>query len=265
MRMLGLFICATTLIGFFGTARILHASEDNLWAGFYRLANPAVQATGTIAYPTSFCLTAILDAQQRYDIPDNLLLAIGLQEAGRKVNGALTIWPWTANYDGKGVFFGSKEAMQAWVQQKQDEGAESIDVGCMQINQKWHGHHFDTLDEASDPAANVDYAARFLSDLYAQTGDWWQAAGRYHSSTDSYKDIYLKKLAHNQQLANMNLDRFTLEARTEVAISAPVRPAPTISWSADITGTGAAGLHNSFSIYSAAPLQPILPAYAEVN
>lgn len=238
------------------------ATEANPWAGFYRLLSPNTQNT---PYPTTFCLSAILEAQDRYEIPNNLLLAIGLQEAGRRVNGELTVWPWTANYDGEGVFFGSKQAMEAWVRQKQAGGASSIDVGCMQVNQKWHGQHFASLEEAGDPETNVDYAARFLRALYNETNDWWDAAGRYHSSTDVYKDIYLRKLSHNQELANTHLAQFTQEVRFGQSHAPASRLAPTIGWSAEMTGTGATRMSDSLSIYSALPIQPILPAYSEVN
>ena len=44
------------------------------------------------------------------------------------------------------------------------------------------------------PGANVDYAARFLRDLYRQTGDWMTAAGSYHSFTPERREIYLAAL-----------------------------------------------------------------------
>jgi soluble lytic murein transglycosylase-like protein len=62
-------------------------------------------------------------------------------------------------------------------------GARSYDVGCFQINYRWHGQHFASLDQMFDPDANAAYAARFLSELYAEFGDWSRAAGAYHSRT----------------------------------------------------------------------------------
>ncbi len=44
-------------------------------------------------------------------------------------------------------------------------GMQSIDVGCMQINLRAHPAAFASIDDAFDPAANADYAARFLRDL----------------------------------------------------------------------------------------------------
>jgi soluble lytic murein transglycosylase-like protein len=37
-----------------------------------------------------------------------------------------------------------------------------------------------------DPDANAAYAARFLSELHAELGDWSRAAGAYHSRTPSF-------------------------------------------------------------------------------
>ena len=36
-------------------------------------------------------------------------------------------------------------------------------------------------------------AARFLLQKYQETGDWVQAAGAYHSSTDSHADRYMAR------------------------------------------------------------------------
>lgn len=246
------------------------AAEQNGWLGFYRLSTAERPDTRTPVPVTSggVCLNAILQAQARYDIPDNILLAIGIQEAGRRMDGKLTVWPWTANAKGKGVFFGSKDALEAWVRQTQAAGTQSVDVGCMQVNQKWHARQFASLEEATDPVANVDYAARFLLRLYGETRDWWQAAGRYHSSTENYKAIYLSKLAQNQKLANAHMNDFA-SAATE-AKTMPVRGAapwynPPINWTSDMAGMNSVGTRNVMSIYSSSPLQAVLPNYAEVD
>jgi hypothetical protein len=53
----------------------------------------------------------------------------------------------------------------------------------MQINLMHHPNAFGSLEQAFDPQANASYAARFLSQLHDQTGDWVRAAGMYHSAT----------------------------------------------------------------------------------
>lgn len=260
-RATGFFLAVTLSAG----AALADGSSG--WLGFYR---PTVTATPAVSAPAGAggCVKEILEAQVRYDIPDNLLLAIGLQEAGRRMDGEITIWPWTANARGKGVFFNTKEDLEAWVQQTQHYDTQSVDVGCMQVNQKWHGHQFASLEEATDPRANVDYAARFLLGLYGETRDWWQAAGRYHSSTESYKAIYLDKLSQNQQLANLYLSTFTEQAAGYVrqASADDQAPwyAPTVNWTSDMTGN-AQNTQDVMSIYSTSPLQAALPAYAQAE
>lgn len=245
------------------------AATPEGWAGFYKPSAPSIPQRSVVATassdPSSVCLSAIMDAQARHGIPDNLLLAIGIQEAGRKIGGQLTVWPWTANSDGRGAFFESKQALEAWVRETQTRGQRSIDVGCMQVNQKWHAQHFASLEQATEPNANVDYAARFLRGLYDKTGNWWEAAGRYHSSTQEYKDIYLRKLAHNQRLANTSVTEYAVLPKEPAPAAPAPRRQPGIHWSADMTGSGAQVMRQVVSIYSATPLQPILPGYAEAD
>lgn len=249
------------------------ATEPVVWRGFYS-ASPALAPTPPEPRRVSrqaLCIPAILAAQERYQIPNNLLLAIGVQEAGRRVNGQLTIWPWTANYHGNGAYFDSKKALEDWVRVKQSQDIRSIDVGCMQVNQKWHAAEFASLEQATDPVANADYAARFLRKLYRETGNWWEAAGRYHSSNPKFKEVYLAKLTKNQQAANTIMaNRTTLavqspQTETPAPTNGSSRPAPIIGWSADMTGAAQGRRFNQISIYSNAPLQPFMPQAAENN
>lgn len=82
------------------------------------------------------------------------------------------------------------EAPFQWEIRKLD--VRSVDIGLMQINWKFHGEHFDSMEELFDPATNLDYAARFLSLLLKQHGDLETAVAHYHSSTPEYQAIYLK-------------------------------------------------------------------------
>lgn len=239
------------------------AAEPTDWQGFYKPTPTA--PTQTQGSDVDVCLGAIFDAQLRHNIPDNLLLAIGIQEAGREVNGRLTVWPWTANTNGKGAFFETKAALEAWVRTAQAQGTRSIDVGCMQVNQRWHAQEFASLEAATEPLTNVDYAARFLRSLYQQTGDWWEAAGRYHSSTQEFKDIYLQKLTQNQLLANTQIERFAIAGAAPAAPQQQAQTQPSFNWSAEMTGSAPTALRQIHSIYSATPLRPLLPDYVEAN
>jgi hypothetical protein len=154
------------------------------------------------------CISAIRKAEIKHNLPENLLLAIGLQESGIKRDGTLTVWPWTVNSHGVGRRFDSKNAAKAFVNAELKAGRNSVDVGCLQINMRWHGQVFENLSTALDPTANADYAARFLKEHYKKTGHWMTAAGNYHSKTPAKHNRYLAGLEKNLIVANKNADRF---------------------------------------------------------
>jgi hypothetical protein len=131
------------------------------------------------------CGDAIQAAQERHAVPAGLLYAIGQVESGRPdpVTHRLVPWPWTVQAQNQSYYFASKAEAVAWVQAAQARNILSIDVGCMQVNLMYHPAAFQNLDEAFDPSANADYAARFLVSLHSGTGDWQKAAGLYHSES----------------------------------------------------------------------------------
>jgi hypothetical protein len=92
--------------------------------------------------------------------------------------------------EGKGKWFDTEDAARAYVFQHFKRGARSFDVGCFQINYKWHGAAFQSIDQMFDPIENARYAATFLKELYNESGDWSVAAGAYHSRTPEYAQRY---------------------------------------------------------------------------
>ena len=59
---------------------------------------------------------------------------------------------------------------------------QSVDVGPMQINVKWHAHRVNRVEDLLDPATNIRIAADILNErLDANDGDWLGALGQYHS------------------------------------------------------------------------------------
>ncbi len=128
-------------------------------------------------------------------VPISVLKAITLTETGRDRGGATRPWPWTVNMEGKGLWFETEDAAKAYVEEHFTRGARSFDVGCFQINYKWHHEHFASIDAMFDPAENAIYAARFLLELQTETGDWEAAAGAYHSRTPEYADRYKARFA----------------------------------------------------------------------
>lgn len=150
-------------------------------------------STPATAEPGRLCRGAIQAAERASGIPAHLLSAIGRVESGRRdpETGAFHPWPWTINAEGRGQFFTTKAAAIAEVQALQARGVRSIDVGCMQVNLRHHPNAFANLDEAFDPTANANYAARFLTELQAaRGGDWQRAAAAYHSQTPEFAEPY---------------------------------------------------------------------------
>jgi hypothetical protein len=92
--------------------------------------------------------------------------------------------------EGAGHWFESRAEAEAYVAREQARGARSFDVGCFQINHRWHGEAFASVSAMFDPRANADYAARFMAGLYAETRDWGRAAGFYHSRTPEFFGRY---------------------------------------------------------------------------
>lgn len=146
--------------------------------------------------PSRLCRPALDMAERRHAIPARLLHAIGRVESGRSdpATGQVNPWPWTANAEGQGFYFDSKPQALAAIAAMQAKGVRSIDVGCMQVNLMHHPDAFASLDQAFDPMANADYAARFLRRLFEQTGSWDKAAAWYHSATPALGEAYQKRV-----------------------------------------------------------------------
>lgn len=136
------------------------------------------------------------DAAARAGIPAHLLPAIARAESGKK-QGPLGVraWPWTLNQGGKGMYFKTKQEALDYLQSAVKRGVRNIDVGCMQINYRWHGHHFDSLEQMLEPAFNTAYAAQFLLELRKGAKDWMTAASHYHSKTPKHANRYRKVVA----------------------------------------------------------------------
>jgi hypothetical protein len=146
--------------------------------------------------PYAACEAAIAAAQKAPRLPDKLMPAISRVESGRldPLTKQVRAWPWTINMEGAGFFFDSKAQAIDAVRTLQARGVRSIDVGCMQVNLMHHPNAFASLDEAFDPATNARYAARFLSALFRQTGDWSLATANYHSANADRGEDYQRRV-----------------------------------------------------------------------
>jgi soluble lytic murein transglycosylase-like protein len=130
-----------------------------------------------LAEAPNLCERELVRAAATHDVPLSMLYAVGLSESGR--GGSLQ--PYALNIDGRSAYEPNKQAALRAFRQAKLSGAKRIDVGCMQINHHYHSESFGSLEDMFDPAQNVAYAARFLSELKEREGSWTKAVARYHA------------------------------------------------------------------------------------
>ncbi len=153
-------------------------------------ADPAAAPAPVQGDPAELCERAIVNGARRGGVPVEVLHAVALTETGKKQDGRLRAWPWAINREGKGYWFDSYEEALAFARQSLAEGRTSFDVGCVQINYRWHGHAFPSLEDMFNPEFTATYAAQFLRTLYEERHDWTAAAGAYHSLTPEKAQQY---------------------------------------------------------------------------
>ena len=141
------------------------------------------------------CEREMQRAATKYDIPIGILYAVGLTETGHRDS----LQPYAMNIDGKAFFMASAAAALTKFNQVQLQGARLIDLGCMQINHHYHADAFASVTAMLDPAANVDYAARFLKQLRFREGSWTLAVARYHAgpNNDPAQKYYVCRVMDN--------------------------------------------------------------------
>ena len=140
------------------------------------------------------CENTIESIELQTDIPKGLLLGIGKAEAIRKINNKYIIWPWTINHAGKSLFFDTKKQMSNYVFKTLKRNDFNIDVGCMQINIKWHKNNFKKISDMFEVNPNISYAASFIKQLKNKHGSWDKAIKHYHSSDPKKNNPYLIKV-----------------------------------------------------------------------
>lgn len=153
--------------------------------------------------------------EKRHQIPQDTLYSISLRETQKahSKHGIGITWPWTitVNPSGKGYHFKNKTEAIKFAKEQLQSGKGSIDVGCMQINLKYHPDAFASVEQALSPQNNIAYGAKFLKEKYEQHGDWQKAIGAYHSSSSDKAYIYhamVKEIKdsmalYKKQLANL--------------------------------------------------------------
>lgn len=143
------------------------------------------------------CERAARFAAAEAGVPVDILLAITFVETSR--DGAA--WPWTLNHGGRGLWFSSAAEAEKAVSAILEEGG-TADIGCFQINSRWHRTAFASIDRMLDPVENALYAARYLRQLHSERGDWAAAIAAYHSRNPDRGRAYLDRVTQHIGLAS---------------------------------------------------------------
>jgi len=137
------------------------------------------------------CRNAAARMEQQHNLPKGMMTSIALVESGRRSpSGDVKSWPWTINAEGRAYYFATRNEAVDAVRRLMAEGMRTIDIGCMQVNLRFHPRAFTSVEEAFDPMSNVAYAAYFLRDLESRSDNWDQAIGRYHSFSPALNARY---------------------------------------------------------------------------
>ena len=222
-----------------------------VWAlGLVDAAQAAPNAAEeTATSPWEACAGQTARTERTEGIPHRLLHAIALAESERwnAERNATIAWPWTVTAEGQGLFFPTKAEAIADVEHLHARGVQNIDVGCMQVNLHYHGDAFDDLNEAFDPARNVDYASAYLKRMHGDRRSWPEAAAAYHSTTPEFAGPYRDKVmgiwktersapptrVATREVSNERATRLPAPPRTKLVSGAP-SPVPGRASASDI-------------------------------
>lgn len=139
------------------------------------------------------CRDAARDAASQTGVPYAVLLAIALTETGGGRGSSMDPWPWAVHHAGRGHWLDTLDQAADLASRALADGATNIDLGCFQLNVRWHAQGFESVQDMLSPDRNATYAAGFLADLYRKSGDWSVAAGQYHSRDTDTAERYRAK------------------------------------------------------------------------
>jgi len=125
--------------------------------------------------------TAMYEAVAAYvGVPSDVLYAMAMTESGLYREGQSQPWPWTLNIEGKAKRYDNRDDMFEGLMAALQAGHSSVDIGPMQVNWYWQYELAGSPWTITDPVVNLKIGAVILKTHYLDTGDWWEAVGRYH-------------------------------------------------------------------------------------
>lgn len=182
-----------------------------------------------LAFPASaaslpeVCDRAALQSAERHGVPPQVMLAITRVETGRNHEGVLAPWPWSVNVNGESHWFDNQQEAASFAQAQIEGGQTNVDLGCFQLNWRWHGENFPSVEQMLNPSENAEYAAGFLTEQRERRGNWVDAVAAYHSTSPQHAETYIEKV--EAVLMDLSSSNTTMEDASPIAqsVTAPNR------------------------------------------
>lgn len=133
------------------------------------------------------CRQLIPTIAKEVGVPARVLTAMARVESGHQC--------FAVNNAGQSLAFKTMQEAKDYAQEQIQQGNENIDLGCLQINWRYHQQHFTNPTQLLHPQNNIRYAAMFLKQLYHTLGSWSKAVAAYHSRTTEKGQGYMIKVA----------------------------------------------------------------------
>ena len=116
-----------------------------------------------------------------------LLYSVALAESAFHKKGIKTVKPWQfALRTSSRAYYGESYEDTVRELHRILKTTDSVDIGLMQINLRWHAHRVHKPEDLLDVKTNVTVAADILKErLIANHDNWAQALAQYHSFDDN--------------------------------------------------------------------------------
>jgi hypothetical protein len=143
---------------------------------------------GSVTYAEEALVSKALieEVAQEWGVPAVVLETVCLVESDLR--------PYVVNVQGKSYAFQTGAEACVFVKRVLARGISNVDVGCMQINWRWHGHTVESLEALFDPRACLVYGAKMLKTLFQERGGWLQSMLCYHSKAGGAQERYFEKV-----------------------------------------------------------------------
>ena len=152
------------------------------------------------------------DLSKETNVPVDVLFALAATETNTLLdNGKVLPWPYSINLNGKPEYFSTSQEMLQRASNLVKQGVIHFDCGLFQVNWKWNGRHrASSLKEACSPKSNGLIASNIIKGFFANSGDWIDAAGKYHnpSNNNGAADIYKERFATKWKYAKKLVGKY---------------------------------------------------------